>query len=214
MTPARLSPDAGFTLIEMIVSLALLAMLMALVPSTLQLARRGPAIGAQLDRHAATEAALAFIAQRLAEATPIFQRGDDGRLQVIFSGTPESVGFVAPVRFAGGENGLGRFDIRLGSGDTDERGVVLSWHTMRTAAQDLASGEHGPDTSAAEKSRVLIRAASSLRLQYYGSLEEGGAPEWAGSWTRTDSLPEMVELTVSTPEGERLLRVAARLRLP
>ena len=101
--------ETGFSLIELLVSLVLLALLMVLIPGTLTMARREARVAVELDRRARFDAALTFVEHRLAEATAVYERGEDGRLHIIFDGEMDAVSFMAPltVSFSGSASGGG-----------------------------------------------------------------------------------------------------------
>ena len=202
MTPIR-PAEAGFTVIDMIVSLILLALMMALVPTALRLAQQGPVIAAELDRRAAVDAGISFVVQRLTEATPLFQRGDDGRLQIAFSGTQDSISFLAPVRFDANTNGLGQFSVQLGL-----QGLNLSWRPWFPTQ----GGQAAPIVNL--RDRVIVPAATSVSLRYFGQKGTSALPEWVTTWESLDALPDLVELTVAVSDLVHVRRVELRLRQP
>lgn len=208
--------DAGFTLLEMLVSLALLTLLLALMPPALRLARKGPAIATELERRSADEAAMSFIVQRLAEATPVYRRGDDGRLQIQFDGQPGRIGFIAPLRFDAASNGLARFDLAIGTGADGQQGLIMSWTPWQPKNRDASAAGTSEATLAPPtgKLRLMIPGAPDLRLRYFGALRSREAPGWASAWTRTDALPTLLELTVPAPTGLRQRVVHLQLNLP
>lgn len=113
---ARLSPnrgDAGFTLVELLVSLTILALLLAMVPGTLRLGRRAWETPGQLDQASDELAALGFVQTHIKSAVPIFERDAQGVSRIAFSGAPLSVSFIVPL--SGGPYGGGLYRIELGS---------------------------------------------------------------------------------------------------
>ena len=212
MTGTIPRPDGGFTLLELLVSLVLLSLLMSLVPPALRLAQRGPAIAAELDRRAEIDAALSFSVQQLGEATPIYLRGDDGRLQIQFDGKPEAIGFVAPAKFDSADSGLTRFDLALGSDAAGRHGLLLSWTAWRSASRYGTDPKNG--APAVSQSKLLIEGATDFRLRYFGSVRSRGEKDWSTSWPRTDALPALVEMSVTTAKETRRRIVTLHLDLP
>ena len=131
MSGCQKTHEAGFTLLELLVSLVLTALLMVAMPAALTLAKRTAAAGHELDRDAAIEAVAAFIENRLSEATAIYDRGDDGRLHVIFKGDPDALGFVAPIKFVTGDAGLAKLDLKIASDEQSHNGLVMVWTPWR-----------------------------------------------------------------------------------
>ena len=69
---------AGFTLVELLVSLTILALLLAMVPGTLRLGRRAWETPVQLDQSSDELAALGFLQTQIKSAVPIFERDAQG----------------------------------------------------------------------------------------------------------------------------------------
>ena len=209
MRAAPTSSEAGFSLIELLVSLALLALLMAMVPGTLTLARRETQVAVELDRRASFDAAMSFLEQQLAQATAIYERGEDGRLRIIFSGEADAVTFMAPSSVRALEAGLARFELKIG-GDGDGRtGLIVSWMPWRPAP---AEGE--TVTGPPPRSRLIVPDAQNLTLRYLGPGSDGEAPVWSPTWARTDAIPDLVEIKVTSGRQTKIRSVALRLKTP
>ena len=88
--------DAGFTVLELLVALALLALMLAAMPSALRLGARALSAAVDLERNAERRAAMDFIEQRLVQASPIYEHRADGRSRIAFRGAATAVTFVAP----------------------------------------------------------------------------------------------------------------------
>lgn len=208
MTPVRGNEnEAGFTLLELLVSLVLTALLMAAVPPALKFAGRGVAVAAELDRRAHADAALAFVEQRLSEATAIYGRGDDGRLQIIFKGEAQTVSFVAPLSFKAGDSGFARYTIGLGNDSEGHAGLLLTWSPWRPAPPGGI-----PPPAVEPRSRLIVSPAIDLGLKYYGAASATDDPQWSDDWQRTDALPDMVEFKLTVAGGTRVRRIVLRLR--
>lgn len=202
MTSCSREREAGFTLLELLVSLALAALLMAAVPATVRFAKRGLTVAAELDTRARADAALAFLEQRLSQSTAIYDRGDDGRLRIIFEGSPQSIVFVAPVTFKTEDSGLARFKVSIGSDGDGRGGLILTWQPWRPT---LAGGQSAETVE--PRSRLLVSPAQDFALRYFGAPSASEDPEWSDTWQRGDSLPDLVEFRV-TVSGGATVRVA------
>lgn len=200
--------DGGFTLLELLVSLALIALLMVAMPAALNLAKRTQATATQLDRQATAEATASFIEQRLAEATSIYDRGGDGRLLVIFRGEPGLLAFVAPVTFATAQSGLARLQFEIGTDADGRSGLIMTW----TAWRPLESGDPAPVVL----SRLMLPDATEFQLRYFGAATASQKPEWTTTWTRQDRIPDLIEFRISNGAAldTRPRSVPLRLRLP
>jgi general secretion pathway protein J len=196
--------EAGFTLLEMLVSLALAALLFALVPGTLKFAQRWAATAAALDRSSRADAGLRFIEQRLAETTAIYERGDDGRLRIIFSGEPDKVTFMAPVKFDAAASGLAQLELKIAEG-----GLALAWTPWRPAVAGDDARSPAPT-----KSRIVVPASRGLALRYFGAVTQSDQPAWSDQWHRPDAIPDLIELRVSAEGEVKVLMLPLRLKMP
>lgn len=203
--------NAGFTLLELLVSLVLIALLMVAMPAALHLAKRTQTTATQLDHQSAVEAAATFIEQRLAEATAIYDRGDDGRLHVIFRGDPNVLAFIAPVTFATAQSGLARLQFEIGSDSDGRSGLIMTWSQWRPPVE----GDQ-PDTPPPAQSRLIFPAATQFQLRYFGAASASQKPSWTETWTRMDKIPDLIEFRISNDQAldTRIRRVVLHLRLP
>src|SRR5262245_39498374 len=110
--PVR-SAEAGFSLMEMLVSLVILALILAFLPGAFRLARQIWTVTAVLDRDAVRDLGLDFLEARLAEAMPLFEPAKSGLVNVLFAGRKDGVSFVAPSRNGPAGGGLYRYSIEL-----------------------------------------------------------------------------------------------------
>jgi general secretion pathway protein J len=204
--------DGGFSLIEVIVSIGLLALILAAMPSALRLGFRALNSVQSVDRNFANQAGLDFVEQRAGEATPIYDRGADGRLQVVFRGETDVLAFVAPAAI-GPEGGLYWFELAAVQGPADagrESGISLnlSWSAFRPTARDRASADR--------REKQIATGISAFSLRYYGSPGPRSSPEWMDVWTSKERLPDLIELRATSASGgrnmTRVMRVPLRLK--
>lgn len=201
----RRHSENGFTLIEVLVSLALFALILTLLPGSLKLGRRAWEAAGDIGDRANAEAALSFAGQRLAEAMPLVQAGPDGTLGLAFKGSARTVSFIAP--FDGGPMGPGPY--RLEFDTPQDRAAVL-----RVFPPKAARGE--PDPPLLERS--LGEDIAGLAFRYFGAPSAEEAKGWQPEWTRTDRLPDLIEMTATRlrPAGTAAspTRVELKLRRP
>ena len=185
VTQAAHRSDDGFTLVELLVSLTILALLLAMVPGTLRLGRRAWETPGQLDQASAELAALGFVETHVKSAVPIYERDAQGVSRIAFWGSPQSLGFVVPL--SAGPYGGGLYRIDLGSALQSESGPVLRVSIYQTAN---ATAESVPPAEV----RPLGRRLTRLQFRYFGPLAFGEVPLWHDAWTRTDRLPDLIEI--------------------
>jgi general secretion pathway protein J len=198
--------EAGFSLIELIVSLTLLAMILMVLPGAFRTGHRGWETAALIEQRAASDASLEFLRHRLAEASPRFETDESGRAGISFSGRPDQMTFVAPASSGPAGGGLYRF-------------TVKAVPSARSGASDLVvvMQPFRPNDSGGGASNYEHRLASGVAafgLRYFGSPVAGDAPVWSDAWARTDRLPDLVELSAPTGKsgGNSPLRIELKLR--
>lgn len=207
----RRRSEAGFTLLELLVAVALVALVVASLPALFHLARRSSATVAGLDRREAIFSALAFVEARLSEATATKQRDGSGRLVVAFRGRPDRISFVAPLSVVAEESGLTAFELAMADGAPG--GLALRWRIWRPPP--LTGGQPARDQQVApDHVRILVAGAHRLAMRYRGAVEPGKPPVWTDSWPRDDVLPDLVELTVAIGTATETRAVPLRLKPP
>ncbi len=201
--------DAGFTLIELMVSLILLAAVLAMLPGAFRTAQRVWSSEVDMAAESQLNATRAYLGRTLSAAMPLVTRRDSGQIGLAFSGTAGSVSFVAPAR-------------------SGPEGAGLYWHTLMVQIPAPNKGDWttlvlrqsmypmGPNPAAGEASeRTLFEAAAGLRFRFFGAEQAGGARQWREAWTRRDALPELIELSVpdADPGGRSWLPLTVRPQL-
>jgi prepilin-type N-terminal cleavage/methylation domain-containing protein len=174
--------DAGFTLIEVMVALALSALVSLILFHGIRIATVG------LDRH--TRAAERLDAQQslddllrrtLGSAASI-PRTAGGE----FIGKPDGIEFLAIAEDSGA--GLYRIDLAVDRA-RGERPLVLS--------RRLATPAGDPRTA----SSIVAARIRDFRLAYFGADAANATPAWHDSWEQLNILPLMVRVILTT-EGE------------
>lgn len=190
MNRARAS---GFTLIEVLLAIALLATGLALGFATLRAAtatvERGETLAARSERMRAVEG---FLRRRLASALPIaFARDADTGNALRFVGEPDRVRFVADLPDYLGRGGPHLHDVAV-VGEGAEAALAVSF-TMVLAGETIAEDAPRPP-------EPLVEGLTGLRIRYRG-LDEDGSMEWLDAWDAHDSLPLQVSIEIESAQG-------------
>ena len=178
------SGQAGFTLLEMVVSLAVTGLIALLLIQSLQatglITRNAKRLAAQEEvqlvrghlRHT-----LASAVRRRRDGQRIPFLGQDGRRMATIGANREAERATEMI-----------LDLSVAA-SPDGGGLALVEHT-RTAS----------DGSAVDQADILLQGIAALRLRYFGTVGQAGAtdwqPRWLTSWPRKDKLPALVEVTV------------------
>jgi prepilin-type N-terminal cleavage/methylation domain-containing protein len=192
----RADQDCGFTLLELLVSLVLLALILSFVGGALRFGTRAWEAATALDRGASMAAVRTFLEQRLAEAMPVHERNEAGRVRIAFSGLPQELSFVSPFTRGEAGGGLYRFRLHLQSvvrGAQPEMALALRQSLYRSdfirpVAETSADGQ------------FLLQDIAGIGFRYFGRKDARSSPEWSPEWRRADALPELIEMSINLPE--------------
>ncbi len=180
--------DAGFTLLEFVVAIALLTLLTALIPEALRLANRALRSTTAMTKDTSGAVALKIVETTLEAAMPLIERNEDGALRVAFSGRGDGVSFVAP--FEAGPHGAGlyRFEIAMRENGGADAAVMV----LRIFPFSARTGSGLPAQVLEE--RVVASGASGPSFRYYGRSRDSTTLGWQETWRNADRLPDLVEL--------------------
>jgi len=192
-TGARRRP-AGFTLLEIMVALALLGLIVTAVYSSWMAIVRGSRVG--LNAAAAAQRSRLAV-QTLEEAlTAARSFAGDARYYgfVAENGSDASLSFVA--RLSDSFPRGGRF------GDFNVRRVTFSLESTPESGKELVLRQNpilmDMDIDEKEHPVVLARNVKSFEMEFLSER----SPEWQDEWLETNQLPAMVKVTLRlTAEG-------------
>ncbi|HZA01424.1 MAG TPA: prepilin-type N-terminal cleavage/methylation domain-containing protein [Hyphomicrobiaceae bacterium] len=190
--------ESGFTLLELLVSLVLLALILSFFGGALRFSSRAWETAEALDRGASVRAMRTYLEQRLAEAMPVYERDEAGRVRIAFSGLSQELSFVSPASRGEAGAGLYRYALHLHSAvRTARTGMALA------LSQTLYRAEvaHPIADTSAEK-LLLLENIEGVGFRYFGRKDARTPVAWHSVWTRTDALPELVEVNILLREQD------------
>lgn len=206
MTPGQ-NQQAGFTLVELLVSLALAAALASFAIGGLDFARRSWTVSRERDQADAVDAALSRLRSMISRtvAAAAFDERT-GLARLMYEGGPDALEFVTQSEATALRGGLVRTRLHLGRAPV--AGVSL----------DMVTGSFRSDPRAiaeAEPVRIVDKV-TGLKLRYFGSTGFGRPAEWRPDWRRQETLPSLVHVEILRAGGAphtRKLEVLVRLHL-
>ncbi len=197
--------QSGFTLVELVIALALLGAMMVLLYGGLSYALRswdaGEVAGRrEIDRRIGAN----FLRRELTELFPMRWK-DPMSLKYAFDGQPQQFRFVSsrPPEVAMG--GLSLVSLAVESGSGRSRNLVMRRAMPDDAAKDFGPLEKGQAT-------VLLEDVDSVSFSYFGAENDFVDPHWADSWT-TARIPQLVRMTVRSADGAELPPMTIRVAL-
>lgn len=190
--------SAGFTLLETVVALTLLAVMLAMLFAGLRAGVRAWEAGTgRGDRADQALLAYSFLRKEITSAFP-WRFKDPLAVRIAFKGERERLRFVSmrPAEVGGGGLAFVSFDLEPGQGG--ETGGRL---TMQRALALSDQRDFGP-LEDAEKF-TLLDGVSHARFEYFGAESEAAQPAWSDKWDSPQRLPSHVRLEVKL--GSRTL---------
>lgn len=185
---AEVSPapsEAGFTLVEMLVGLALAALIGVMLSQTLSMTGSIAGVSARLADDEAMQAVRDHLRRALGD---VAGRRPDGFLPPLL-GTAEGVSAILPANRDVDRAAEQRLDLRMVPGEAGFD-LVESRGPVRGDA----------DGSAPER---LLGRLTGVELRYFGRPGPKLPPQWLADWSRRDAHPALVELHLTFPPSDR-----------
>jgi general secretion pathway protein J len=179
-------PEAGFTLVETLASLSLLALLSLMLIAGAATGRVWSLRQGQGADEEVIVAAQDALRARLEHAYPAISALTNPPT-IAFGGLDDHAEFVAPAPEAQGPDALWRYRFELQpNGDL----VLLS-------RNDLAI-----DETRYARRQVLVRGVAGLQLAYFGASGTDGALRWVTRWQNQTALPRLVRARLTFAPGD------------
>ena len=193
------APEAGFTLVELLVAVTLLGFLSVLLFGGLRLGTRvweRTRTGFENDR--ALQAAEAAIVDALSHAYPRLLRKGATDAAVAFAGSENAIALTAWTRDAGLAN------------------VVVA--AKRTGDELDLTVEADPEIAGqAAPSVVVLHRVASVTFAYFGAAGRENAPHWQDTWQGQRALPRLIRIAVRMKDGRATpldLTIAPHIQAP
>lgn len=179
----------GFTLIETLVVISLLALMSVLVFAALKI---GSTVWTRNEQSAEVSqdvaVAQSVLRNVIEQAYPALLQRTDGIQSVAFNGTANILELSAslPAEMAIG----GYHRIRLAYSDRSSGGnLTMAWRLERNVPR--FESLPGPSTTA-----ELLSGVNDVRFAYFGQVLGTDRPDWHDEWTDQQKLPSLVRINV------------------
>lgn len=196
----------GFTLIEIVLAMVLLAAMMLLLWQGLNFSLRSWDAADTVGRGAADRRiGEAFLRRELSELFPMRFR-DPTRVVVAFLGYHDGMRFVSSRPAGAALGGLSLVGLEVMGDARTGRNLV-----MRRAPPDSDANNWDPIAKA--EPTVLISGVDSIELSYFGRENDFMDPSWRDEWKPLDRIPQIVKLRVRLADGSVLPEMDMRIML-
>lgn len=203
----RARASGGFTLIELVLAMALLATMMLLLYSGLSFALRSWDAGdANGRRTADRRIGENFLRRELTETFPMRWK-DPSTVKVAFAGETQSLRFASSRPAGISSGGLSLVGIKVEE-DVVKRSRNL---VMRRAMPDDEAKDFKPLDSA--EPSILIGGVDSVAFAYFGSVNDFSEPQWTDTWPYPGRVPQMVRVRVKTEDGSPIPDMVVKVML-
>ena len=181
----------GFTLLEMMIALALLSLMLVVLFGGLRLgARSWDAAEAKLGRVGDCLLIQDFIRRQLQQAKPVLRNSQDKRVEIAFEGDFERLSFIAPLPIRRGQGGLYSFSLAV---DEDEQ-LTIRYYPFDETADEI------PDESKIDQ-EILLDNVAEITFEYFGTVDDTSQTRsWQDRWQDRQTLPMLVRLNLETTD--------------
>lgn len=198
--------QSGFTLLEIIVALALMGILMAMAYGGMRAGVRAAASGeAAIDRTNQIRVAQQFLRTQISRALPLVIEDDpdaegeeDVTEQVVFEGESDYMRFVAPMP---GYLGFGGPHVQVLALERSGDGMQLVFAHDLLNVFERVDPLDNPD----REPIVLLDGIQDAEFAYRTFDDEGEVGPWESDWEDVGSSPLMVKLDLVMTEESRLV---------
>ena len=209
-------PEVGFTLLELLVSVTVVALLATAMLFGFRIA--ASAWGRSndvLEEQRRVSATLDLLGKQMAEMTPYAPWVREGSQDVFFQGEPQAVRFLSRyslVSRAG--SGLYLIEYQVADAADGTKQLLLNEVRVRNAT-DLGRLRIGAEQTEAgpvqrfapferhESTRVLLQGVGEMRLEYYRPATGAEPGAWGEQWVaRRDELPRGMAVRLRVPSEE------------
>jgi len=188
--------SAGFTLLEMLIALALFALILVLILGGLRSAKLALQRVGISNEAENVDAAQILLRNLLTEirAIPLFANTNADA--DVIEGEQHQLTFISSYSAQGQVGGLYVSTLESQKSQRDSLNIILRQKLFRPP-QSNGSVQRIP-----ERTTILIKSAAGLQFRYYGTTRIGQPAAWYSTWQTASALPELIEVTVIFPQGD------------
>lgn len=187
----RRTGEQGLTLIELLLSLAILAILTGFLAGGLSMARRAFDADRSSEIGSETNAAIQTISGLIGSALPVRVNDGGQKVTIRFVGRQEALSFVGLSEGRSLRGGPQKIMLRRSGGE-----LIVDFTAL--------TGIQSKDTPEPSPTRVVaLSGVREIRLGYFGRPDPAAAPAWHADWVRAELLPDLVSIRIEFEDERR-----------
>jgi general secretion pathway protein J len=183
--------EQGLTMIELLLSLAILVVLAGFLTGGLSLGRRAFDADRANGIGSETDAAIQVISTLISSALPVRANTGDKDASIVFDGHQETLLFVGLSEGRSLRGGPHKISVRRNGGD-----LVVDVIASAKATKNDALGASPPGI-------VVLSGVREIRFKYFGRASPSAVPGWRADWFRSEHLPELVSVQINFEDERR-----------
>jgi general secretion pathway protein J len=197
--------NRGFTLVELLAGIAIFALISGSLYGALGISVKAfDSVSKRTDAEQTLRVVSGFLQRSLEQGYPLALVNRNG-WKLLFEGDAKSLRYVANLPGFLGYGGL--YEMVFSSPYKDGHlSLVLE---RRPLFIDKARGELRGEL----EKQVLMEKLKAIKIRYYGRGAEDENPLWKEQWREAKSLPTLVEIQITTAEGDLWPMIMARPRV-
>jgi prepilin-type N-terminal cleavage/methylation domain-containing protein len=184
------SGERGVTLIELLLSIAILAVLTGFLAGGLSMGRRAFNADRVSGVWSETDAEIQVIANIVASALPVRANSGDQQAVVMFDGRQGGMSFVGLSEGRSLQGGPHGISLRQIGGD-----LVVEVAAAREREKN--------DASSSAPAIVVLSGVRKLSFRYFGRTKPSAAAGWRTDWVGLDHLPDLVSVRIDFEDERR-----------
>ncbi|MEH2515714.1 general secretion pathway protein J [Bradyrhizobium sp. AZCC 1610] len=188
---ARRRGEQGLTLIELLLSLAILAILTGFLAGGLSMARQAFGADRASEIGSETSAAIQTVAALVGSALPVRADGPGPKDAIGFDGRGEVVSFVGLSEGRSLRGGPHKIVLRRSGGDIVAEFVALNGARAKENLEPAATRV------------VVLSGVREIRIGYFGTTDPKVKPAWRADWVRPERLPDLVSIRIEFEDERR-----------
>lgn len=188
--------ESGFTLVELLVALSLLALLAMLLHAGIRDgARAWRTVDARSGQLESLLLAQSFLRERISSLGPPPDIAEPAAGTAWFDGADDRLTITTPWLETLPVAGLYRMQFAAAPASGEPAGLVVRWEPQ---------SDPGTASPRSAGQRELLDGMRRLHFAYFGAAEEGGPKAWHETWRSGTRPPELVRLDVEFDDPGRI----------